>query len=122
MEEENTVEEQPQGGQGTVTDIANGLSEGVRPDVPEYLTEGEYTADLLTDVCANLAKVGAITGGIANVEFLLSIVGSYLLAGKAGTLEEGATPPGPLFDESLFPALREMSLEQEEYTPDVLED
>lgn len=122
MEEENTEEQQHQGGHGTVTDIANGLSEGYDTVVPEYITEGEYTADLLTDVCMNLAKVGTITGGKANVEFLLSVVGSYLLAGKAGTLQEDAVPPGQLFDDSLFPALREMSLQVEEYDPDALEE
>lgn len=119
MEEET---QEHQGSISAVTDIANGLSQDYNYELPEGHTRGEHTADLLIDVCNNLMKVGAITGRTANVEFLLSIVGSYLFALKAGSLEEGAVPPGQLFDESLFPALDTMQLEVEEYDTDVEED
>ena len=85
-----------------LSNIAQGLSyDGYK--VPE--DRGEKLEVLLTTVCNTLGEVGSLTDNKADIEFILSVVGSYLIAKKNGNLPEDAQPPSYIFNTSLFPIL-----------------
>lgn len=69
--------------------------------------KSDLLEEALVGICDNLAKVENITGRKnIDVEYLLNIVGSYLLGIQDGSLDEDTTePPSKLFEVSLFPAL-----------------
>lgn len=100
-----------------VSNISTGLSED-EYTLPIGETRGSKLEELLTTACNALGEIGSLTENKADVEFLLSVVGSYLISKKNGTLPEDAVPPNELFDTNLFPMLDEVSLEVEEIGED----
>lgn len=74
------------------------------------LEESLYT------ICNQLAEIEKITGNRnINVEYLLTIVGSYVLGIQDGTLDiEQTEPPSVLFEQSLFPSLANTSTVEKE--------
>jgi len=90
-----------------VQDIGTGLS--TEYVIPSNSTEGKELEMLLTNICKDLGKVSNIVEDSGDLEFLLMIVGSYLIASQSEEgLEEGARPPSVLFDETLMPQIRAM--------------
>lgn len=79
--------------------------------LPDNVTEGMEIERILTNICKDLGKVSYLVDNKADLEFLLMIVGSYLIAQKDGGvgLEEGALAPSELFDINLIPQIRNMS-------------
>jgi hypothetical protein len=93
----------------TVTNIATGLNKdkaytGQLSDK----AKGKLLEKKLTTICNTLAEVGNLTSNKADLEFLLMVVGSYLISRKDGTLAIGADEPSILFTNSLLPALDNM--------------
>lgn len=78
------------------------LSEGVDE------TKSAILEDELFSICESLAKIEGITGKKSiDIDYLLGIVGSYLLGIQDGSLDKDTTePPSSLFEASLFPALK----------------
>ena len=87
-----------------LSNISEGLScEGYDPK--QYEDRGERLEVLLTTVCQTLGEVGSITENKADVEFILGVVGSYLITKKKNKLPEDSRPPSYIFNTSLFPIL-----------------
>jgi len=95
--------------------ISTGLNEG--KVIGEYLPDeakGVLVEELLTEVCTNLSEVGGLLDNKADLEFLLQIVGSYLISKEAGTLDKDVLTPSKLFEVNLIPMLRESRVEEEQ--------
>ena len=87
-------------------DISNKLADTVEVSpAEEELSRGELLEHYLTMVVEYLALAGKLTEKKADIEFLLSIVGSYEIAKEEGKLDEDVKPPSDIFDERLFPVL-----------------
>ncbi len=87
-----------------VQDISTGLSEETYT-LPDGVSRGQQLEELLTTVCNGLGEVGSLTEEKADIGFLLSVVGSYLISKKQGKLSDDVIHPNELFDANLFPAL-----------------
>lgn len=94
----------------TVNDIAHNY-EGIYKDI-DYKTfsveeKSFQLEDHLLGICNHLAEVNKLTGDMSvNVDYLLGIVGSYVLGVQSGELDENTTePPSTLFKVSLYPTL-----------------
>jgi hypothetical protein len=96
-----------------VQDIAVALQDEEGIEIPGDMTRGEYTEILLTQVCYMLGDVATLTKGNADIEFILGIVGSYIITKDRGGLEEDTKPPGVLFDDILFPQIDTMEIKKE---------
>lgn len=96
-----------------VTTISTGLSQDSY-ELAEGETRGTKLEELLTTACNALGDIGTLTENKADVEFLLSIMGSYLISKKQETLPTDVVHPNELFDTNLFPMLDEAVLEVEE--------
>ena len=96
-----------------IQDIGIGLSSLEYDEVPGYYTRGEWTERLLTQISFLLGEVGSVTKSNADLEFILSVVGSYLLAKEEGNLPEDSKPPSELFDEIMFPQIDSMEFKKE---------
>ena len=79
----------------------------------ESKTRGQYTEELLTNICNLLGEVGSITNNNADVEFIIGVVASYLITKERGNLAEDVKPPSVLFDEVLFPQIDTMEIRKE---------
>ena len=93
----------------TINDIALGLN-NYSNNTNVFTTnddkeKSQVLEECLTSICENLEDVSILTEGKANIEYLLSIVGSYLIGLKEGELDENTRTPAELFEESLFPTL-----------------
>ena len=100
-----------------VQDISTGLSEDVYT-LPDGVSRGQKLEELLTSICNALGEVGSLTEEKADVGFLLSVVGSYLISKKQGKLVDDVVHPNELFDTNLFPMLDNVTLEEEEIIDD----
>jgi len=100
-----------------ISNISTGLSEDTYV-LPEGLTRGEKLEELLGTICTSLGEVGSLTENKADVEFLISIMGTYLISKKNDTLPEDVVHPNELFDKNLFPMLDNYTLGQEEIVDD----
>ena len=91
------------------------VSDGMSKIVPTYEVEdkGVELEYLLTNICNDLGRVGNITNTNADVDFLVSIVGSYLMSKESGKLGEDYKPPSDIFNEILIPQLESMTIEVE---------
>ena len=78
-------------------------------DYTKYSVEekSEALQDSLMSVCDHIALVNRITDDKKiDVEYLLNVVGSYLMGIQEGQLDINTTePPSKLFETSLYPAL-----------------
>lgn len=105
----------------TVNDIARALGSFYTDENPyENLTDDEkgvVLSNILEDICNNLKEIDILTEqkGI-DVNYLLSIEGSYIVGMTEGTLNEETTPPSVLYSENLFPNLKDIELTKEEDT------
>lgn len=87
-----------------IQDISSAMSTYI--DIPdESISRGKQLEDILTNVCNELGKAGTLTEDKADIEFLLGIVASYLLAKHNDKIEEGALLPAELFDTRVFPQI-----------------
>jgi len=69
----------------------------------------------LIRICNSLGECNNLTDNKGvDIEYLLSIVGSYLIGIKDGTLEEDVKPPEKLFIESLYPNIKELEVVKEQ--------
>jgi len=86
------------------------ISEGMSNIVTKYEVEdrGVELEEELTSICIGLGRVGNLTENKADTEFVLSVVGSYLMAKNTGKLPDDAKPPSYIFNENLFPAIDSM--------------
>jgi len=100
-----------------VSNISTGLSEDVY-HLPIGRTRGKELERLLTTACYALGDIGSLTENKADVEFLLSVVGTYLISKNNGTLPEDVVHPDELFNTNLFPMLDNVTLEVEEIGED----
>jgi hypothetical protein len=66
-------------------------------------TRGKILEDLMTTVFRQLQEAEKLTEGKIDLEFILTIVGSYLTAKDAGDLEDDVREPAELFEERIFP-------------------
>jgi len=96
-----------------VQDIGLGLMTYEYEEIPGDMTRGEWTEELLTQICYLLGDVASLTEGKADMEFILSVVGSYLISKERGTLPEDVRPPSFLFDEIMFPQIDTMEITKE---------
>jgi hypothetical protein len=91
-----------------VNAIAFGLKDYVEDSDIEILddtTIGEFVEDNLMIACQSLAEVAKITEGKIDVDFLLSIVGSYMVSSANGELEDETPPPSEIFDTTMVDAM-----------------
>jgi hypothetical protein len=100
-----------------ISNISNGLS-NEEYDSSVYSSRGEKLEELLTIVCNTLGEVGSLTENKADVSFLLSIVGSYLIGLKNKSLDIDTVPPNVLFNTNLFPLLDNYTDRREEIPAD----
>lgn len=98
-----------------LSNIAEGLSDSTYV-LPK--DRGERLEVLLTNVCNTLGEVGSLTNNKADLEFILSVVGSYLITKKQGNLPEDSKPPSFIFNTNLFPAIDNASEVEVEDIPD----
>ena len=101
-----------------VQDISNGLSTTDRMDELFNGDRGEELEYYLTETAEFLGMAANLTEEKADMEFLLSIVGSYLIAKKEGNLEEEVKRPAELFNTNLFPILDNTEEVEVEEIPD----
>lgn len=99
----------------TINNIAH-YYKGVETEV-DYTKGSEHIRaimleDTLRDVCNSLVKAEKLTGDKKiDIEYLLNVVGSYLMGMQEGQLGDLTEPPSKLFEESLFPALQNINNE-----------
>ena len=74
------------------------------------MKRGQQLEELLTVVFNNLQEVEVITEGKVSTEFMLNIVGSYLLSKKADKLAEGYMTPAEIFQERFIPIIDDSEL------------
>ena len=96
-----------------ISNVSTGLSED-EYTLPIGMTRGNKLEELLTTVCNALGEVGSLTENKADIEFLISVLGSYLISKKNGTLPVDVVHPNELFDTNLFPMLDEATFEVQE--------
>ena len=81
-------------------------------------TRGEILEAKMTTVFLKLQEAGKLTEDKIDLEFLLSIVGSYITAKQQGKLAEEYKTPAEIFDERIFPIVDDSTLEVEEILED----
>ena len=94
----------------TINDIAH-FYKGKNTDISyeDFSVEEKSIVleDHLLNICESLAEANKLTEDKnVNIEYLLTIVGSYLMGVQEGTLDVTSTePPSKLFEESLYPSI-----------------
>jgi len=78
------------------------------------VTRGHILEAKMTEVFLALEEAKELTEEKIDLEFLLTIVGSYITAKNNGKLEEEHKTPAEIFDERIFPLVDESVLEVEE--------
>ena len=89
-----------------IKDISEAMS--VHVPEPRYRDRGKKLENILTNICTELGYVGRLTENKADVEFILGVVGSYLIAKAGGKLTDDVQPPSYIFNENLFKAIDNM--------------
>ena len=103
----DTKEEQSKNTSGMLTDIAYAVSKHIECDVDPVSNppSGEALEKELMEVCKRLGSIGCITNNHIDVDFLLMITASYLIAKEEGQLDEDVKPPSVLFEERIIPLI-----------------
>jgi len=96
------------------------VSEGMSKIVPttRYVDKGVRLENILTNICNDLGRVGNLTDNNADVDFLVGVVGSYLISKHTNKLGSDYKPPSDIFNEILFPQIESMELKVEEIPVD----
>ena len=96
------------------------VSEGMSNIVPttRYVDKGVRLENILTSICNDLGRVGNLTNNNADVDFLVGVVGSYLISKHEGKLGSDYKPPSDIFNDILFPQIESMELEVQEIAED----
>jgi len=81
-------------------------------------TRGEILEAKLTTVFNTLQEVDVITSGKVSTEFMLNIVGSYLLSKEAGKLADEDSTPAERFNERFIPIIDESEVVEVEIEDD----
>ena len=74
------------------------------------MTRGEQLEGLMTTVFLTLKEAEELTEGKINLEFMLSIVGSYITAKEEGKLDDDVLPPSKLFEDRIFPIVDDSTI------------
>lgn len=82
------------------------------------MTRGEQLEGLLTTTFLSLRESEVLTKEKIDLEFMLSIVGSYITAKETDKLADDAKKPYEIFDERIFPIVDESTLEVEDIPED----
>jgi len=82
------------------------------------MTRGEELQGLMTTVFLTLRKAEELTESKIDLEFILSIVGSYITAKEADTLLGEHKVPSEIFDERIFPIVDNSDVVVEEIEED----
>jgi hypothetical protein len=79
---------------------------------------GKKLERLLTEAFRNLQEAEEIVEHKVNIEFLFTIVGSYITANDDGKLSDDVRTPAELFEERIFPIVDGSTLEVEDIEED----
>lgn len=79
-------------------------------------TRGKILEAKLTVVFNELEEVKKITSEKVSTEFMLNIVGSYLLSKEANKLADGHMTPAEIFQERFIPIIDEADIVEEDIT------
>ena len=82
------------------------------------MNRGQQLEGLLTTVFLSFKEAEQLTKGKIDLEFMLTIVGSYIIAKEEGTLGEEYKVPAELFEERIFPLVDNSKLTVEEIQED----
>jgi len=74
---------------------------------------GEKLEKLLTTTFLSLREAEELTDSKIDLEFMLSIVGSYITSKEKDKLEEEFKTPAEIFEERIFPLVDSSTLEVE---------
>jgi hypothetical protein len=92
-------------------------------DITNDEARGLELEEVLTEMCDRIAYINILTEEKnVDVELLLQIVAAYLIGREQGELPEDTPSPATLFEESLFPALRNGAVEAEVIKEEVEDD
>lgn len=78
------------------------------------MTRGIELEGLMTTVFLSLREAELLTDNKIDLEFLLSIVGSYITAKEQDKLEEEHKTPSEIFEERIFPIVDNSTIEKEQ--------
>lgn len=79
----------------------------------QQLTRGEQLEGLLTTTFLSLRQSEQLTKEKIDIEFLLTIVGSYITAKEEDKLGEDVKTPAEIFDDRIFPIVDNSTLDIE---------
>ena len=82
------------------------------------MNRGQQLEGLLTTVFLGLKEAEQLTEEKIDLEFMLSIVGSYITAKELGKLDEGHKEPHEIFEERIFPIVDNSEITVEEIPED----
>jgi hypothetical protein len=83
-------------------------------DITNDEDRGIELEEVLTEMCDRIAYINILTEEKnVDVELLLQIVAAYLIGREQGEIPEDTPSPATLFEESLFPTLRNGAMEAE---------
>ena len=127
VETQTTVEEECVT-QETYVPVVNQIGvtfSGLFPDTPEDILEdfgemskGEVLFMLMQDVCYTLGEASNLTEGKVDLEFVLSVVASYLISKEKGDLPDDVVTPSELFEEKIFKILDTVEVSKDEVPDD----
>ena len=88
-------------------ELANGIEISDEDiNMEEFDSKGDAFEFYLYNACKDIATANKIAGGNADIEFMLNIVGSYIISTKDETIDledmRGFKRPAQLFDENFF--------------------
>ena len=95
-----------------ISNISTGLSVD-NYSIDDVLDRGKKLEELLTTACEALGEIGSLTENKADIEFLLNVVGSYLISKNNNSLPEDVKHPYELFNDNLFPMLDTVEVGEE---------
>jgi hypothetical protein len=83
-------------------------------DLKDDKAKAEELEDVLSGIVESIAYATYLTENKGvDIDLLVQIVASYLIGMEQGELDEDTPPPAVMFEESLYPALRNGAIEGE---------
>jgi chaperonin cofactor prefoldin len=90
-------------------------------DVTTKDLRGLKLEKLMTTVFRSLQEAEELTEGKIDLEFILTIVGSYVVANDKGELDDDVKTPAELFEERIFPLVDNSTTTEETIEAEVVE-